>query len=41
MTYVENNLIFRCIKNLMQGQSKLYYAQIRCQMAAGVRNNAD
>ena len=41
MTYVENNLIFRCIKNLMQGQSQLYYAQIRRQMAAGVRNNAD
>ena len=41
MTYVENNLIFRRIENLMQGQSQLYHAQVRRQMAAGVRNNTD
>ena len=41
MTYVKNNLILRRIKNLMQGQSQLYYAQVRRQMSAGVRNNAD
>ena len=33
VTYVENNLIFRRIENLMQGQSQLYHAQVRRQMA--------
>ena len=41
MTYVKNQLILRRIEYLVQGQRQLYHAQVRRQMAASVRNNAD